>query len=174
MPKTTKTTTKPKAAAQTITRQAETSRGTETIRVQVPKGMPKSHISVLVNHELAEPVHGFFQFLRERAIVGLAVGFMIGQQSQALIKQLVDSFITPVLSLVVGSELQAREFHIGAQAFTWGKFSYVFINFLFVILAIYVVIKLFKLDRLDKPKDKDKDKSKDAKADKAAAPAKKK
>ncbi len=101
---------------------------------------------------------GFVHFLREKAVVGLAVGFIIGQQAQGLIKQLVDSFINPILNLIVGSKLQDRVFEVGGKTFSWGKFTYVFINFLFVILAVYILIKFFKLDKLDLPKESDKKK----------------
>lgn len=43
-------------------------------------------------------VDGFVTFLREKAVVGLAVGFIIGQQAQGLIKQLVDSFSKPIFT----------------------------------------------------------------------------
>lgn len=105
-------------------------------------------------------VDGFVTFLREKAVVGLAVGFIVGQQAQGFIKQLVDSFITPVLNVIVGSNLAERKFEIiGGDKSTvvaWGKFIYVSINFFVVLVAIYVIIKFFKLDKLDMPKEKKK------------------
>lgn len=98
-------------------------------------------------------VDGFVTFLREKAVVGLAVGFIIGQQAQGLIKQLVDSFISPWINLLVGSKLQERTTNLGGESFAWGKFVYVAINFLLVLLAIYVLVKVFKLDKLDLPKE---------------------
>ena len=105
-------------------------------------------------------VGGFVHFMREKAVVGLAVGFIVGQQAQGLIKQLVDSFINPWLTIIVGSKLQERVSYVGGEPFAWGKFVYVFINFMFVLLAIYILIKLFKLDKLDLPKEVKAKKSK--------------
>jgi large-conductance mechanosensitive channel len=105
-------------------------------------------------------VGGFVHFMREKAVVGLAVGFIVGQQAQGLIKQLVDSFINPWLTIIVGSKLQERVAYVGGEPFAWGKFVYVFINFLFVLLAIYFIIKFFKLDKLDLPKEVKAKKSK--------------
>ena len=119
------------------------------------------HITVLLDNPedvVRDQVGGFVKFLREKAIVGLAVGFIIGQQAQAVIKQLVDSFINPVLSALIGKRLQEQTFALAGQKFTWGKFTYVLINFLFVLLAIYVIIKFFKLDKLDLPTEKTKKK----------------
>jgi large conductance mechanosensitive channel protein len=103
------------------------------------------------------PASGFFNFLREQAVVGLALGFIIGTQAQALVKQLVASFIDPLFTLLFGQKMTTRTFdltfHERTATFTWGTFVYAFINFLFVLLAIYLVVKFFKLDKFNKPKD---------------------
>jgi large conductance mechanosensitive channel len=94
--------------------------------------------------------------LREHAVVGLAVGFIIGLQAQTMMRQLVDSFVTPMLDFLLGKELMNKQFvlHSGTApvAFTWGKFLYAFINFLIVVLVVYLIVKVLRLDRLDKPK----------------------
>jgi large conductance mechanosensitive channel protein len=108
---------------------------------------------VVVSSELSEPMHGFVKFLRERAVVGLAVGFIIGLQAQTLMKQLVDSFLTPLLNLVLGEvNKKVTVLSLGDKTatFAWGKFVYSLVAFLFVLLAIYVIIKVLKLDRLEK------------------------
>jgi large-conductance mechanosensitive channel len=114
-------------------------------------------VTVLLDADdlVKEQVGGFVNFVREHAIVGLAVGFIIGQQAQGVIKQLVDSFMTPVLTLLFGNNLKALTFNaylFGHTAtFTWGAMMYVLINLIFVLATIYILIKIFKLDKLDKP-----------------------
>jgi large-conductance mechanosensitive channel len=131
---------------------------TETVKIQSPKGSHRPKVSVVVSSELADPVHGFVTFLRDHAVVGLAVGFIIGLQAQTVMKQLVDSFVTPLLSLLLGHDLANKHFTVGSGAsaatFAWGKFIYVLISFLSVLLAVYVIVKVLKLDKLDKPKKK--------------------
>jgi len=124
-----------------------------TIHVVPPKGH-RGGVTVLLDSDdlVREQVGGFINFLRERAVVGLAIGFIIGQQAQGFIKQLVDSFITPILNIIVGSKLQNRVFHLGSEPFAWGKFVYVFVNFLFIVLAIYLIVRAFHLDTLDASK----------------------
>jgi len=103
----------------------------------------------LVRHQ----VGGFIDFIREHAVVGVAIGFIVGLQAQTLIKQLVTSFVTPLLNLIVGSGLQKKEWVIDGKsslAFAWGALVYSLIDFLFVLLFIYLIVKLFKLDKLDK------------------------
>lgn len=96
-------------------------------------------------------------FLRENAIVGLAVGFVAGSQAQALVKTLISSFLDLAFKLLFGKELSKRTFTLHLfnnwADFGWGAFVYALLNVLFVLAAIYAIIKLFKLDRLNKPKD---------------------
>jgi large-conductance mechanosensitive channel len=102
---------------------------------------------------------GFIDFLRENAIVGLAIGFVIGLQAQLLVKQLIASFIDPAFQLLFGQALSLRtfslHFHGRISNFSWGAFVYSVLSFLFILAVIYAIYKLFKLDRIDKPK-KDK------------------
>lgn len=108
-----------------------------------------------------EQMGGFANFLKEYAVVGLAIGFIIGLQAQALVRQLVDSFVTPLLTLLVGESLQSKKLvvhgaAVNAVTFAWGKFLYVLIDFLFVMLFIYLIVKLFRLDKFRKQKEEKK------------------
>lgn len=131
------------------------------IRLEKPKSKRKqkspAEIAVVVAQEV-NPVNGFVTFLREHAIVGLAVGFAIATQVQTVVKQLITSFIDPLYALLLsGDKLSARtttiHWHGREQAFGWGAFVYTLIDFIFVLAVIYAVIKLFNLDKLDKPKE---------------------
>jgi large conductance mechanosensitive channel len=115
------------------------------------------HRMSVVQKGLKQPVSGFTDFLRQNAIVALAVGFVVGTQVQGVVKQLIASFIDPLTALLFGGvALSSRTFtlHFGHQYanFGWGAFVFVLIDFLFVLAVVYGVIKLFKLDKLDKPK----------------------
>lgn len=128
------------------------------IRFEQPKSGRKPKPRAISAATPVRPVTGFFQFLRENAVVGLAVGFIVGAQAQVLVKQLVASFIDPAFVLLGGTALSKRTFTIhfdGREAaFGWGLFVYTLLNFLFVLAAIYFIIRFFGLDRLDKKKDK--------------------
>ncbi len=134
-------------------------------------------VAVLLDADdlVKEQVGGFVNFLREHAIVGLAVGFVAGAQAQAVVKQLIESFISPSLALLLGGvALEDRKFHLtfwgNGEDFSWGKMVAVLINLIFVLATIYILIKVLNLDKLDKPKDKaaDTDKTKPKKSGKAA------
>jgi large-conductance mechanosensitive channel len=133
-----------------------------TIRLEQPqsqRGQKQSRTKVVIQE--VNPVSGFFNFLREHAVVSLAVGFAIATQAQALIKQLITSFIDPLYALLfntakLSSHTVTLNYHGRAQAFAWGAFVYSLIDFLFVLAAIYLIIKIFALDKLDKKVDSKK------------------
>ncbi len=106
---------------------------------------------------LTHTASGFVRFLRENAVVGLAVGFVVGAQVQNVVKQLITSFVDPLSQLLFGQALSTRtvamHFNGRSAVFSWGMFANVLINFLFVLAVIYLIIKLLKLDKLDKPKE---------------------
>lgn len=128
------------------------------VKAQVKSGKMKGRtVTVLMDADDAvkEQVDGFVDFIRERAVVGLAIGFVAGTQAQAVVKQLIDSFITPALNLLIGgAALDTRKFYLqlfhNGQDFYWGKMVLVLINLMVVMVTIYVIVKLLKLDKLDK------------------------
>jgi large-conductance mechanosensitive channel len=141
-----------------ITTSAGNVRITEPANLKNKRG--KSNITVLVGEQAQQlnPVSGFVGFLRERAVVGVAIAFVVASQMQLFAKDLIDKLISPAFNLVFGWEsLPSQKFslhwHDRIQTFQWGSVVYSLINFLFVVLAIYFIIRFFKLDKLDKKKD---------------------
>jgi large conductance mechanosensitive channel len=128
-----------------------------TIRFEEPRSQrqPKNP---LIGPPDVHPVSGFLDFLREYSVVSLAIAFVIGLQSQVLVKQLLASFIDPLSELLFGQVLSTRtftmEFHGRSVDFAWGSFAYSLLDFIFVLGAIYVIVKVLKLDKLNKPKKK--------------------
>ncbi|HUA13172.1 MAG TPA: MscL family protein [Candidatus Sulfotelmatobacter sp.] len=106
------------------------------------------------------PGHGFFDFLREHAVVGLVIGFVLGTQVQVLVKQLVQSFIDPLTQLVFGTAVSAKSFtlHFNGRSaqFQWGALVYSLVIFLFVLLTLYILLKMLRLDKFDKKNDESK------------------
>jgi large conductance mechanosensitive channel len=147
-----KTPTKPEIQTKVI----ETTDG--TVRISNPKGKHRG-ITVLLDSDdiVREQVGGFANFLRDYAVVGLAIGFVVGQQANTVVKQLVDSFVKPWVEVLFGDDLSNRAFtlHHGSTPvhFPWGAFLYVLVEFFVVVVGIYVVVKLFRLDRLKQPKE---------------------
>jgi large-conductance mechanosensitive channel len=127
-----------------------------TVRFETPKSnrKPKPSASRVVVQEM-NPVGGFAGFLREYAIVGLSIGFIIGNQMSTLVKVLVSNFIDPLTQLLFGTALSQRTFtlhlHKRVAQFGWGGVVYSMIDLLFLLIFIYVAFRFLNLDKLNKP-----------------------
>jgi large-conductance mechanosensitive channel len=114
----------------------------------------QSNLTALAPDEL---VGGFVDFVRNNAIIALAVGFVIATQMQALVKLLVSSFITPTFQFFFNNSLvnDNLTLHLNNHkvVYSWGAFVNGLLNFIFVVVALYLIIRFFKLDKLDKPKE---------------------
>ncbi len=102
---------------------------------------------------LAGPQHtmmGFVEFLRERGVAGLAIGFILGGAAQNLVKAFMDDIINPLLGLSGGFN-SISDFTVGS--FKVGDFLSVFINFVILCFIMYMIFKILHLERLDKPKE---------------------
>lgn len=98
---------------------------------------------------------GFVNFIRERGVVGLAVGFILGGAVSKLVTAIVTDLINPLIGLALGSigGLKNAYWSVGSAKIMYGDFISVFIDFLIISLVVYFGVKLLKLDKLDKKKD---------------------
>jgi large-conductance mechanosensitive channel len=99
-------------------------------------------------------VHGFANFLREFGVVGLAVGFVAGTQVNGVVKQLLESFFTPLFTLFFGKSLQSRTVTVGwhgrHEQLAWGAAVFSLLSLIIILIVVYATIKVFKLDRFKK------------------------
>jgi large conductance mechanosensitive channel len=128
-----------------------------SITIHHPKGKRRNHaIAALLESDdvLREKVGGFADFLKEYAVVGLAVGFIVGQQANGVVKQLVASFVDPLAQIWFGHNLSTTVavVHHGAKPVDvpWGAFVFTLLEFFLVLIIIYILIKVFKLDKFKK------------------------
>lgn len=127
-----------------------------TVTVVTNKGKHHRGVAMVLDTDdvLRDQVGGFANFLREYSVVGLAVGFIAGQQANGVVKQLVTSFVDPLTQVWFGQNLSSRVLHLHhgnkEVPVAWGQFVYLVIELLFVLLVVYLVVKLFKLDKLRK------------------------
>ena len=130
-----------------------------SVKITQPKGHHHTGVTVLLGSDDAvrHQAAGFVHFLQDYAVVGLALGFIVGQQANGVVKQFVASFVDPLSQLWLGLDLSKQTATVHhdqtAVAVPWGAFVYVLLEFFLVLLVMYAVIKLFKLDRLVKKKE---------------------
>jgi large conductance mechanosensitive channel len=102
---------------------------------------------------------GFKKFILRGNLVDLAVAFVIGVAFAALVKSLVEDFITPVLGLIGGSgTFGGRSFTIRKSVFNYGDFVNAVIAFVIMAAVVYyfVVMPFGKLlDRFKKEPEPD-------------------
>lgn len=115
-----------------------------------------SRVAVLLEHDelFRHQAAGFVGFLQEYAVVGLALGFIVGQQANGVVKQFVASFVNPMFEMWFGQDLSTRAavVHHGHKAIAvpWGQFVYMLLEFFFVLFLMYVLIKTLGLSRFTK------------------------
>ena len=99
----------------------------------------------------------FKEFISKGNVVDLAVALVIGTAFNKIVSQLVDSFITPLLGIVLGGFNLAEGKWVYKEAvlaedgsvleaevaFAYGAFIQAVIDFLLIALTVFVVVKLY-------------------------------
>ena len=83
---------------------------------------------------------GFKEFIMRGNVIDLAVGIVIGAAFTAVVTQLTDSFLNPIIQLVGGGGLEGGTFTIDGVVFDWAAFINALITFAITAAAIYVLV----------------------------------
>jgi large conductance mechanosensitive channel len=105
-------------------------------------------------------LQGFVDFVREQGVVGLAVGLVLGVAAKSVVDSLVNNIFNPIIGLIGagGGELGSRYVcmksvgTVCTNKLGYGRLISDIISFLIVAGVVYFVVKLLKLDKLDKKK----------------------
>ena len=89
----------------------------------------------------------FAKFLKEFNIVSLAVGFVMGTASTALVGSMVKDILMPIAAPLMGAESwREAVWNIGPVHIAIGSFTAELFNFLILALIIFIIAKkLLKL-----------------------------
>ncbi len=100
-------------------------------------------------------MEGFFEFIKEQGVVGLAIGFILGGAVSDLVKSLIDNIINPIIGIFLNQVggLTKASFTIWGANIKYGAFASTIINFAVIAAIVYFGVKQFKLDRLYKKKE---------------------
>lgn len=105
---------------------------------------------------------GFLVFLREKAILGLAIGFLLGGAVSKLVASFISDIVNPILGLFLGKvSLQNAYIQVGTAKIMWGSFAANLIDFMVVAIIVYYGVQILQLTKkgfLDENKEEKKDK----------------
>jgi large conductance mechanosensitive channel len=92
--------------------------------------------------------NGFFEFISEQGVIGLAIGLVLGTATATLANSFINNIIMPPIGLLLGSNdgLRGVVWQIATDngevvLLRYGAFLNDAINFLVILFVIYFVVK---------------------------------
>lgn len=96
----------------------------------------------------------FITFVREKGVVGLAVGIIVGGAVTKIVTSLIDNLISPLIGFITGvaGNLSSLIYTVPSTeiTFRWGAFLSSLIDFLIVILVVYIIFVKSPINKIDK------------------------
>lgn len=96
----------------------------------------------------------FIAFIREKGVLGLAVGIIMGGAITKLVTSIVDNIINPLIGAVTGAagNLSTLQYTVPLTqiTFKYGAFISSLIDFLAVIAVVYFLFVKSPLNKIDK------------------------
>ncbi len=93
-------------------------------------------------------------FIREKGVLGLAVGVIMGGAVTKLVGSIVDNLLNPLVGAITGAagDLTTMVYQVPMTeiVFKWGAVISSIIDFLAVILVIYFLFVKSPLNKIDK------------------------
>lgn len=90
---------------------------------------------------------GFFQFIREQGVMGLALGFILGTAVSKVVVSFTTDIINPLIGIVLGSAESIEAIRVGSVKI--GSFIGSVVDFLFIAAVVYLLFRMLGLDKLD-------------------------
>ena len=90
---------------------------------------------------------GFFQFIREQGVMGLALGFILGTGVSKVVISFSNDIINPIIALFLGSGGGLEQFVVGQVKI--GSFIANVVDFVIIAGVVYLIFKMLGLDKLD-------------------------
>ncbi len=97
----------------------------------------------------------FINFVREKAVIGLAVGIIIGGSVTQFVNAIIKDLINPIISAFLGNKALVNYNYTipGTKiTFLYGDLLLETINFIAVLFVIYILFIKSPLNKLDKKK----------------------
>jgi large conductance mechanosensitive channel len=96
----------------------------------------------------------FINFVREKGVLGLSVGIIVGGAVTKLVASIVENILNPLIGVITGvaGNLNALAYTVPMTTITfkWGAFLSSLIDFLAVLLVVYFVFVKSPINKIDK------------------------
>ena len=100
----------------------------------------------------------FIHFIREKGVLGLAVGIIMGGTVTEFVKSIIDNLINPIIGWVIGlvvgnaTNLSLMKYTVPYTDITFGYGAFISstLNFIAVLAVVYFVFVKSPLNRIDK------------------------
>ncbi|MBI2610697.1 MscL family protein [Candidatus Kaiserbacteria bacterium] len=102
----------------------------------------------MVREQIRGTLVGFLDFIRERGVMGLAIGFVLGGAVSRVTTSFSADIVNPALAYLFGGTERLGDIFIGEVAV--GRFLAALLDFLVLALVVYLIFRVLKLDSLDK------------------------
>jgi large conductance mechanosensitive channel len=84
----------------------------------------------------------FGEFLKEYNVIALAVAFIMGIASTALIRSLVDNIVMPLITpFIPAGGWRTATFSLGPISIGWGAFTAELINFMILAFVVFMIVR---------------------------------
>jgi large conductance mechanosensitive channel len=84
----------------------------------------------------------FKDFIARGNVLDLAVAVVIGAAFGAVVLSFVNDVLMPIIAAIVGQpDFNSLKMNVGDSAILYGSFLTIFVNFLFIAAAVFLVVK---------------------------------
>jgi len=83
----------------------------------------------------------FMEFMKEQKIIAVALAFIVGVATAALVKALVDDLISPMYTPYLFTDPEAATITIGKSKLKIGDFINNVINWVVILLVVFIIGK---------------------------------
>jgi len=128
------------------------------------KRLEKKEVTVVVPVvRVPNWLQGFINFIREQNVVSVAIGLIFGLAAKSLVDSIMVTVINPIVGVILGTNNLDNKFFclksvngVCTSKLAWGTLLSSIINFLIILAVVYFVVKILRLDKIDKKKDEAK------------------
>lgn len=96
----------------------------------------------------------FITFIREKGVLGLAVGIIMGGAVTKLVTSIVDNLLNPLIGAVTGAagNLSSLAYTVPFTeiTFKWGAFVSSLIDFIAILAVVYFIFVKSPINKIDK------------------------